>query len=133
MIKIEAGKKEVRNFGLLFGAICGVVAMYLLYRESPAWGWLLVVAGLFAGTGLFAQSVLRPLYIGWMRFAFALGWLNTRVLLGLFFYLIITPTGLVLRLVGKDLLDQKIHRSAKTYWKKRTQATFDPKQMERQF
>ncbi len=87
----------------------------------------------FLVTGLFGYPVLRPLYLGWMKFAFVLGWLNTRLLLGVFFYLVITPTGLLLRILRKDLLDQRVDRSAKSYWKLREVKPFDPKQCERLF
>ena len=51
-----------------------------------------------------------------------LGWLNTRLILGLVFYLMITPLGLLIRLAGTDLLDEKIDKKAESYWKKRPPA-----------
>jgi hypothetical protein len=68
-----------------------------------------------------------------MKFAFVLGWINTRILLGIFFYLILTPIGLIMRISGKDLIDQKIDKGAKSYWKKRERVPFDPAQYERLF
>ena len=126
-------RQEVRKFGILFAGICAVVGIYLFYKESSAWLWLALGAAFFVTTGLFAYPVLRPIYVAWMRFAFAFAWINTRILLGIFFYLIITPISLFMRLVGKDFLDQKVDRSAKTYWKKRERVPFDPKRMEHQF
>ena len=131
--KADPGKQEVKKFGILFAAICAAVALYLLFNESSAWVWFGLGVVFFAVTGLFAHPVLRPVHLVWMKFAFALGWVNTRILLGVFFYLIITPVGLFMRLVGKDILDTKIDRSAKTYWKRRDRVPFDPKRMEHQF
>jgi hypothetical protein len=125
--------QEVKKFGILFAAICAAAWVYLLFKESPAWIWFGLGTVFFATTGFLAQPILRPVYVVWMKFAFALGWINTRILLGIFFYLIITPIGLVMRLVGKDILDQKLDRSAKTYWKKRDRVPFDQKRMEHQF
>ena len=68
-----------------------------------------------------------------MKFAHVLGWINTRLLLGLFFYLVMTPVALVLRLAGKDLLQQRLDRSAKSYWVKREPAPTDPERYERLF
>jgi hypothetical protein len=68
-----------------------------------------------------------------MKFAFLLGWLNTRLLLGVFFYLILTPIGLLLRLTGRDLLDRKIDPAARTYWSKREVVPFDPERCERMY
>ena len=128
---IVAGGRELRKFGMLFAAIFAVLATYFFFRESDAWLWFAGAAVLFSLTGTLAPRILRPIYTGWMKFAFVLGWVNTRLLLGVFFYLIITPIGVVMKLFGKDLLDQKLDRSAKTYWRKR--GPFDPKQMEHQF
>jgi hypothetical protein len=57
-------------------------------------------------------------YIFWMRLAFILGWINTRIILFIIFYLIFTPIGIVLRIFGIDLLDRKIERDKESYWKK---------------
>ena len=126
-------RQEVKKFGILFAGIGVVAGIYLFSKDSSAWLWFALGAAFFATTGLFAYRVLRPIYVGWMKLAFALGWINTRILLGIFFYLIITPIALFMRVVGKDILDQKIARSATTYWKKRERVPFDPKRMEHQF
>ncbi len=128
-----ASAKEVRKFGILFALICAAVGAYLFWKESALWSWFGIAGAFFLVAGLYIQTVLHPVYIGWMKFAFVLGWVNTRILLGLFFYLIITPVGVVMRLAGKDFLDKKINRPAKTYWKKRDRTAFDPKHMEQQF
>jgi len=130
---VSASKREVRNFGLLFAGIGLLVTLYLVYVGNEGWVWSLIGAVFFLGTGVVAYRVLRPFYVAWMKFAFVLGWVNTRVLLGIFFYAIITPMGIVLRLIGKDLLDQRIDRSKDTYWKVREKKPFDPKRYERLF
>lgn len=82
------------------------------------------------------QGILRfgkLVYKGWMAFARALGWLNTRILLVLFFYLIITPVAVLARLFGKDLLSQRLAPEAKSYWIPKETGTFDPKSYLRQF
>ena len=132
-IRITASKREVKNFGFLFAGICFLATVYLFYIGSDRWTWPLTGMVFFLVTGLFGYPVLRPLYLAWMKFAYILGWLNTRLLLGMFFYLIITPIGLLLRILGKDLLDQKIDRSKKSYWKLREVKPFDPKHYERLF
>ena len=128
-----ATRDEVRRFGFLFASVCMLGVAYSLYAGSETWRWLLGGAVFFLATGLVGYPVLRPLYIGWMKLAIVLAWVNTRLLLGLFFYMILTPTGLVMRLFGKDFLDAKIDRSAKSYWKVRQQNVFDPKRYEQLF
>ena len=131
--RIDTSPASLRKFGILFGALGALATAYFLCRGSEVWVWSAGAALLFLFTGLALQRVLKPVYIVWMAFAFLLGWLNTRLLLGLFFYLIITPIGLVLRLTGKDLLDKKIDREAETYWKKREKKEFEPSRYERLF
>ena len=125
--------EEVRKFGILFTGVCAVGVAYLLYKGNPSWQWFAAGGAFFLITGLFLVPVLRPVYIGWMKFAQVLGWINTRILLGVFFYLVLTPIGVLLRLFGKDLLEERIDRSAKTYWIRRESQPFDPKRYERLF
>jgi hypothetical protein len=132
-VPISSTPREVRNFGLLFTVICGGVAGYLRLTESAGWSWFLVAAIVFFISAFIGQPFLRPLYIFWMTLAFVLGWINTRLLLGLFFYLVLTPIALVMRVVGKDPLEKRFDRSAPTYWKKRAAQPFEPKNYERLF
>ena len=132
-IPVSATPREVRNFGLLFGAISALIAGYVRFTGSEGWGWLLVAAVFFLTTAFIGHPFLRPIYVAWMTLAFVLGWVNTRLLLGLCFYLILTPTGLILKLLGKDSLNQKIDRLSVSYWKKRETRSFDPKNYERLF
>jgi hypothetical protein len=126
-------RQEVRKFGLMFSALCFGACAYLIYLQNDSWVWLACGSGFFLVTGLVGYVILRPIYMGWMKFALALGWVSTRVLLGIFFFFIVTPVGLMMRLMGKDLLDKKLNHSATTHWKKRELVPFDPKRMERQF
>jgi hypothetical protein len=87
----------------------------------------------FLLSGLFTYPLLRPIYIGWMKFAFVLGWVNTRVILSVFFYLVITPVGLVMRLFGRDPMNRKFDRSAASYWVRRPEAPADLKRYENLF
>ena len=131
--RISASKKEVKKFGYLFAVICLGVAAYSLYRGGHTWPWFIGGSVFFLATGLFVYPVLRPIYVGWMTFAFALGWVNTRIILGLFFYVILTPIGLLMRAFGKDLLEERIDRSGGTYWVKREQKPFEASRYERPF
>lgn len=131
--RVDTSPGRVRKFGLLFGLICALVTGYLLYRGSEPWAWTAGAAVFFVLTGLAIQPILKPFYVAWMTFAFLLGWINTRLILGIFFYLILTPIGLILRLTGKDLLDKKFDRGAETYWKRREMGKVDPARYERLF
>lgn len=132
MTKIEPTARDLRKFGFLFTVVGIVLSGYLLYKGNPHWSWGLAGGGFFLLTGLFAHPIIRPIYIVWMKFAFILGWINTRILLGVCFYLIFTPIGLAFRFIGKDLL--MIRPDGRTsYWKKRDHQTFDKARYEEQF
>lgn len=73
----------------------------------------------------------RAVYRAWMRFVFILGWINTRIILVILFYLILTPVGLLLRLFRIDLLERR--KKVGTYWKKKEKVKFNPLNYERRF
>lgn len=131
--QVNASRKNVRNFGFLFGGITFVVAAYMMYRGNPNWIWASSAGLVFAAGGAALYPLMKPVYTAWMLFAYVLGWINTRVILGLFFYLVMTPLGLLLRLTGKDLLDEKIDRTVGTYWIRRERKPFDRTRLERLF
>jgi hypothetical protein len=100
--------------------------------EANGWKWFFGFGLVFFVASHLAYPAMKPIHFWWMKFAFALGWINTRLLLGVFFYFVLTPIGLMMKLFGKDLLDRKFEPNAVSYWKKRTRP-FDPRTMERQF
>ena len=125
--------REVRRFGYLFAAVGGVAAALLLWKGNPGWWWAAGASALFLLGGTFAPSVLRPVYRIWMRFAFALAWINTRVLLTLFFLLVITPVGVIMRLFGRDILERRIDRARRSYWSTRDTGRVNPERYENLF
>lgn len=78
-------------------------------------------------------KLLKSLYSLWMKFALILSWINTRLILIILFYLIFTPIGLVLRILGKDLLDRKINKISKSYWRKKEENKFGLAAYQKQF
>lgn len=130
---VRGTREEVRKFGILFAVILTAAAVYFRYTGKEYWHWFLVAAGAFLLTGHIADRLLRPLYMIWMKLAFFLGWINARLILGIFFYLVMTPIGIVLRLTGRDLLDRRVDRRAASYWKKREGEAVPRGQYERLF
>ncbi len=124
---IEVDARTLRRFGLTVGAmlgfIFGLLLPWLWGSVYPLWPWL--AGGGLALTGALKPACLSKLYRGWMQFALALGWLNTRLILGLVFYGFITPMGLMLRLTGKDPLAKRFDPKINSY---RVPATPRPNQ-----
>jgi hypothetical protein len=110
--------KGLRQFGLTTGAII-VVLFALLFpwvfdaTSMPLWPWIL--ASLLWLPALFIPSVLRPVYATWMKIGHVIGWVNTRIILGVLFYVMILPMGLIMRLFGKDPMARKRDKSASSY------------------
>ena len=90
------------------------------------------LAILLAGLALVAPSLLGPVHRVWMQVADALGWFNTRVLLGLVYFLVMTPTGIVMRLLGRDPLDRRLGDRS-SYWVARTRPPDARASMEHRF
>jgi hypothetical protein len=128
-----AEAREIRKFGFLFAALGVLAAAYMVWKEIPGLWIPLTLAAVFALTGLGQPRMLRPFYVAWMRLASILGWINTRLLLTVFFVLVLTPIGLVLRLMGKDLLTKRIDRSRRSYWVKRPHAVKEHQSYEHLF
>ncbi len=131
--RIKGTREEVRKFGLMFAGICALVGAYAIFRGHTTWPWYAAGVVFFLVTGLIGYPVLRPIYVGWMKFAYVLGWINMRVLLGVFFYVILTPIGAAMRSLGKDLLDERIDKGAGSYWKVRKPEKFERERYERLF
>lgn len=107
---IELDHKGLRSFGLTTGAIVavlfGLLIPWLLSDQWPLWPW--IVAGALWVPALIFPGALRPVYKIWMKFGAVLGFINTRIILGVFFYVIITPVGAIMRLLGHDPMRRKL-------------------------
>lgn len=126
-------KKELRNFGLVIGAMTGVmfglVLPLLFDRDFPRWPWM--AAAVLLAWALSAPATLKHLHHLWMTVGQALGWINTRIILGIMFFLIILPVGLVRKLSGRDPMERSLTGEKKSY--RVTSAVPDKKHMERPY
>jgi len=113
----QPGKKELREFGLVTGAIVvalfGLLLPWLFDHGLPRWPW--IVAGVLWAWALLLPASLLPVYKGWMAIGHVLGWINTRIILGIMFYLMFLPAGLIMRLLGKDPMARSVDKSHATY------------------
>lgn len=145
--KVDTSREAVRKTGQAFLIAGTVIAAIIVWKhgygdegwqisnamQNDTWKWFLGSGFGLSFMSYVAYPVFKPIHIGWMKLAFVLGWFMTRVILSVFYYLILTPIGLFLRITGKDLLDRKINLDAKSYWIKREQVLFDKTRWENQF
>ena len=111
-----ATRKELRQFGLLVGAIFIVIGLWpLVFRGESLRLWAIGIGGLLIAFGGILPQLLAPIHKGWMWVGHILGWINTRILLSIVFYVLVTPMGLVFRLMGKDTMRRAFVSSSMTY------------------
>ena len=122
-----------RAFGLVFAAVFLIVAVIPWVFGGTMRVWSVVVAAAFLGVALLAPGLLAPLNRLWTRFGLLLHHLVSPIVLGVMFYLVVTPTGLLMRALGKDPLRLRLDRSARTYWIDRTPPGPRPESLSDQF
>jgi hypothetical protein len=94
-----------RSFGISVGAVLVLLGGVALWRHRQTLGTVMaVLGGALLLSGLVAPAVLRVPNRVWWRFAQVLGWVNTRILLSVFFFAIMTPVGVIMRLLGRNPL-----------------------------
>jgi hypothetical protein len=108
-------KKQLRSFGLILAGGFSVIALAPLIRGHNLRSWALVVAAIFGLGGLIVPMALRPLFGVWMAIGEVLAWINTRIILTILYYGLIVPTGMILRMTGKDPMRLKFERDVDTY------------------
>ena len=134
MATMTTTKSELRKFGLLVGGIFAAWAAYTGWRRGIHVSTY-VAGGLGAFLLLFgaaAPRLLAPLHFVWMRLAAVLGFINTRILLGLIFFVFMTPFAFVGRLFGHDPLDRRKRKAGESYWRDYEERA-DPERYKRQF
>ena len=114
--ELKTGPQELRKFGITVGGVFGLLALWFWWRHKPFYPFLLIPAAPLLVLGLIYPKTLRGVYLAWMSLALVLGLIVSTVVLTLFFYLIVTPIGLLARLLGNDFLNRKWDRQAASYW-----------------
>ena len=127
---IKTNKEEIRKFGFLIGGVLIAISIFMLWKALTYYQLVFVIGISFILLGLITPIILKPIYIVWMTFATILGWIMTRVILAILFYLIVTPIGLIARIFGVKFLDLSWNDNVKYYWNKRDKTVSD---IEKQF
>ena len=114
-IKIGSNK----SFGIVFFIVFLLIALYPLINNGDLRIWSFIIAIIFLILGLINSKVLTPLNKLWIKFGLLLGKVVSPLIMGIIFFLVVTPTALIMRIIGKDLLNLKFNNK-KSYWIEKT-------------
>lgn len=112
----HASPKQLRSFGLTVGGIFAGIGFWpLVVHGSSIRLWAVIIGGLLLLPAIMYPRSLSLIYKGWMALGEILGWVNTRIILGVVFYLVVTPIGIVRRLMGNDPMGRLTRPDQKSY------------------
>jgi hypothetical protein len=118
-IEVESGSEK--SFGIVFTIVFLLVGLYPLVNNKDILLWALITALIFFLLAYMAPKVLALPNKLWFKFGLALGAVVAPVVMALVYFTTVVPIGLIMRLMGKDMLRQKLDKNAKTYWIERDQ------------
>ena len=117
MDEIKIGSN--RGFGIVFFVVFLLIAIYPLLKGSDLRIWSLIISFIFLVLGLIKSNLLTPLNKLWFKFGLFLGKIISPLIMGFIFFVVVTPIGIIMRLLGKDLLNLKYNKK-KSYWIEKT-------------
>jgi len=130
---IKSGKKELRNFSFTIGIVLLLIAGVLFYKNNNLFISFAYIAGVFIVLGFLFPQLLKPIYFIWMIFAVVIGWIMTRLILSILFFVIISIIRLIAGIFGKSFLELNISKDSKSYWNHRFSDVEMSQDYEKQF
>ena len=127
-IKSKVKASTNRSFGLVFFFVFLIISLWPLLNEDPLRIWSIVIAIIFLILGLINSKLLTPLNILWSKFGIFLGSIVSPIAMGIVFFLVITPTGFIMKMMNRDLLNNKYDKKRKSYWINRIKTKSSMKQ-----
>ena len=117
MDEIKLGSN--RSFGIVFFIVFVLIATYPLLNQGEIRIWSLIISFLFLFLGLLNSKILTPLNKVWFKFGILLGKIVSPLVMGIIFFLVVTPIGILMRILNKDILNLKYNNKS-TYWIEKT-------------
>ena len=108
-----------RSFGIVFSIFFTLLGLYPILNNANINIYFLVTAAFFLVLGLLNSKILFPLNYIWFKFGILLGFIVAPIVMGIIFFAVVTPTGIIMRIAGKDLLRKKFIANKESYWIKR--------------
>ena len=110
-IKVSSNK----SFGIVFSIFFLLISIYPVLNNDPIYYWSLFLSFVFLVLGLMNSKILSPLNLLWFKFGILLGKIVSPIVMGIIFFLVVTPISIILKIFGKDVLNLKFNNN-KTYW-----------------
>jgi len=116
--KLDVSKKNLKNFGITVGSVFLVLFAWFFYKDIfIVFRLILLISGLILLiTGIIKPGILKSAFKIWMGLAFVLGWLVSRIILTILFFLVLLPVGLIAKIFGKKFIDTGIKENSNSYW-----------------
>lgn len=118
---IPIGQSSPKSFGVVFSIVFLMVGLYPLINSEGIRAWALFVSAVFLLLAYVWPNILSLRNKLWFKFGILLGSIIAPIVMALVYFLTVLPTGIVMRLLGKDLLKQKLDKNAKSYWIERSE------------
>ena len=107
-----------RNFGIVFAIVFLIISLWPLFSQNEIRYWYLILSIIFLTLGLINSKLLLPLNKIWFKFGIFLGNFIAPIVMGIIYFFVVTPTGLIMKMLGKDLLNLK-KSNKDSYWIKK--------------
>ena len=112
--EIKTGSNK--SFGIVFFVIFIIIALWPLLKDENIRIWSIIISIIFLTLGLLNSKILTPFNKLWMRLGILLGAIVSPIVMGVVYFVVITPIGLIMKIFGKDVLNLKIDKNKNTYW-----------------
>jgi hypothetical protein len=126
--RLDTSPEKIRDFGITFLVVFAIIGGILLYKGRSVGYAGFGVGVLFAVLGKWAPGSLKAFYRAWMALSLVIGFFMSRLILCMLYYCVLTPIGIIMRLLGKDLLDQRWDKETQSYWIEKEKKAFDKEQ-----
>ena len=118
---IKVVKGAEKSFGVVFSVVFSLIGLYPMIDGGDVYLWAIGIGIIFIALAYLAPKTLSMPNRLWFKFGILLGSIIAPIVMALVYFVTVLPTGLIMRLLGKDLLKQKLDKNAKSYWIKRSE------------
>lgn len=116
---MKKNKNTNRSFGILFFIVFFIIGIWPILSGNELRLWSFIIAIIFLIMGITKSRFLTPLNLAWIKFGEILGVIIAPIIMGLVYFLVVLPTGILMRVLGKDLLKLKFKKNIVSYWNKK--------------